>query len=546
MENPLKPVGKLKQSIRKKLWQEKFNQEVETLFVKYKKEFETAVLEGKMRTKDVLNLLKIMVAPMRFGKTRLAITHHIPFLIQNTDVNCIILTSPLGAILRQKERTLRKVISKLDGVEFCDDPYEAQEALDDGSKVILIMTNMGAWVGTKSQQLFDNIEKSKVAFIIDEAHTWTTDHPDNVPNVISGGGGGKKGSSTFKAALYERVRKFSPYTPFIFGLTATTNNQHKGYVPALGNMKFKVINSDFIDDGKVVKILAYRLGWFDPTRVRYMDFGLYENVEKSFLDEMVPTLMWREETIGQKLTCFIEAKRTEKYADENASLEEIKSLINKCKFKADDVDENSPLYVIMKADGIQLYTKNGTALEKVTEKEVYSYLNDQEHPLRFLVVVDMAKMGVDLQSTKLLFSFRTTEKKAKLFKMFGFIIEAALQKFGRLMTPNAGVSEKDFFEKFDGDFRNVPNFHPEMNMMDYWIMVNGMNNKAMGVFGEMFAPEMPDMESHLEDCDCPTCGQPWPEEGYQVQEITSDDIQCIDEALTKPSIFSKIKTFFGI
>lgn len=155
----------------------------------------------------------------------------------------------------------------------------------------------------------------------------------------------------------------------------------------------------------------------------------------------------------------------------------------------------------------------------------------------------MAKMGVDLQSTKLLFSFRTTEKKAKLFKMFGFIIEAALQKFGRLMTPNAGVSEKDFFEKFDGDFRNVPNFHPEMNMMDYWIMVNGMNNKAMGVFGEMFAPEMPDMESHLEDCDCPTCGQPWPEEGYQVQEITSDDIQCIDEALTKPSLWSKIKNF---
>jgi len=105
------------------------------------------------------------------------------------------------------------------------------------------------------------------------------------------------------------------------------------------------------------------------------------------------------------------------------------------------------------------------------------------------------------------------------------------------------VSEKDFFEKFDGDFRNVPNFHPEMNMMDYWIMDNGMNNKAMGVFEEKFAPEIPDMESHLEDCDCPTCGQPWPDGNSKIEEITSDDILCIDEVLTKPSLWSKIKNF---
>ena len=45
---------------------------------------------------------------------------------------------------------------------------------------------------------------------------------------------------------------------------------------------------------------------------------------------------------------------------------------------------------------------------------------------------------------------------------------------------------------------------------------------------------------------CPTCNRPWPDGNSKIEEITSDDILCIDEVLTKPSIFSNIKTFFGI
>lgn len=139
----------------------------------------------------------------------------------------------------------------------------------------------------------------------------------------------------------------------------------------------------------------------------------------------------------------------------------------------------------------------------------------------------MAKMGVDLRTTKLFFSFRQTEKRAKDFIKFGYIIEAALQKYGRLLTPNSGVDEKIFFEEFHGDCRNVPNFHPEMNMMDYWVMDNGMNREGFKEFGERFAPEMPDMESHLEDCDCPTCGTPrhlWPDRNLEIIESGFDGI----------------------
>ena len=209
---------------------------------------------------------------------------------------------------------------------------------------------------------------------------------------------------------------------------------------------------------------------------------------------------------------------------------EIKDLFKNSKFESDDLNEDSAFYVIMTSEEIQLYTKNGMPLEKITEKEVYSYLNDQTHPLRYLVVVDMAKMGVDLQTTKLFFSFRETEKKTKDFEKFGYILESTIQKYGRLLTPNSGVSEKIFFDKYDGIFGNVPNFHPEMNMMDFWVMDNQMNRMAMELFGEKFAPEMPDMKSYLEEC-CGECGalkKHW----RKKSEIENNDYDKLDEVLS--------------
>ena len=117
---------------------------------------------------------------MRFGKTRLAITHHIPFLLEHTEVNCIIFTSPLGSIIKQKQRLIKNTIRKLDDVEYCDHPVDAIEALEDGSKVVITMTNQAAWVNDKSIELYDSLDKSKTAYIIDEAHTWTTDCKENL------------------------------------------------------------------------------------------------------------------------------------------------------------------------------------------------------------------------------------------------------------------------------------------------------------------------------------------------------------------------------
>ena len=521
----MKLVGEQKVKVRKKAWQKSFADKCEKIEIVYKKAFEDAVRGGILNPKKVTNLIKIMVAPMRFGKTRLAITHHVPFLLKNTDVNCIVITSPLGSIIKQKQRLIKKTVSNLENVEYCNHPVDAIEALKDGSKVVVTMTNMAAWVGDKAMELYDSLEKDKTAFIVDEAHTWTTDCPENIGDTIGGQGG------NFKGALYARLKEFAPYTPFIFGLTATTNNQHVGHVPALGNMKFTVLNPNFVQDGKVVQDLAYRLGWFDFERVRFMDDSvLFGKSTQDHFNDMLDVLMERERLTKQKLTCFIEAKRKEQNKDGNECLEEVKKSIKESNFKADDVDENSPVTFMMTSNEIASYNKNGDKIENVDEKTVFACLADPSHPSRFLIVIDMAKMGVDLPTTKLMFSYRVWPKKAKNFNKFGYIIEAALQKFGRLLTGNSGVSEKEFFDEngpYFGDFRNVSIFHPEMNMMDYWVMGNGMNEEAMKIYEMNFAPSMPDMESHLEDDSCPTCGQPWPEGNTEIDM----DMSKINEVL---------------
>ena len=96
--------NKLKQKLRKKEYIKTFNIKCQMIYKQYQGYFENFVIDcEKNRKKEIKNLLNVMVAPMRFGKTRTAITHHIPFLFKHTNTQLIILTSPLGDILVQKE-----------------------------------------------------------------------------------------------------------------------------------------------------------------------------------------------------------------------------------------------------------------------------------------------------------------------------------------------------------------------------------------------------------------------------------------------------------
>ena len=537
--------NKLKQKLRKKEYIKTFNIKCQMIYKQYQEYFENFVIDcEKNRKKEIKNLLNVMVAPMRFGKTRTAITHHIPFLFKHTNTQLIILTSPLGDILVQKERLVRKTIRNLENVEYATCPIEALEALEDGSRVVITMTNQSAWVGSKAKSLYKKCDKSKTAILVDEAHTWTTDCKENLDDVVGKTWKKKDGTprTNFKGVLYNVVKEFAKETPYIFGLTATTNNQHNGKVKALGSMQFKVINSDFVDN-LIVRELVYRISWFDKKRVR---FFTPSSVNGAWND-MIQTIKRREKAINKKLSVFIESKQKRKHTEVNQHLNNILQKFKKESrldiFESKNVDYyKSPVVVVMNSDCIRYQSLSGKIIEKnISSKQVFKDLEDLNHPLRFLVVVNMAKMGVDLPTTKMMFSFRNS-CDYKLSENYGYMTESKIQLFGRLMTAYTGKSDKEFYGEYQGDVRNIDDFVLEQNMTDYWVVDNPLNRKAFDEFEDKFScPPPTDIKDYSEPYTL-LYGKDVVAKGIgNIVDHLSNNVKGVTKEIT-----NKLNSFFGI
>jgi len=537
--------NKLKQKLRKKEYIKTFNIKCQMIYKQYQEYFENFVIDcEKNRKKEIKNLLNVMVAPMRFGKTRTAITHHIPFLFKHTNTQLIILTSPLGDILVQKERLVRKTIRNLENVEYATCPIEALEALEDGSRVVITMTNQSAWVGSKAKSLYKKCDKSKTAILVDEAHTWTTDCKENLDDVVGKTWKKKDGTprTNFKGVLYNVVKEFAKETPYIFGLTATTNNQHNGKVKALGSMQFKVINSDFVDN-LIVRELVYRISWFDKKRVRFFT----DSSINSAWNDMIQTIKRREKAINKKLSVFIESKQKQKHTEVNQHLNNILQKFKKESrldiFESKNVDYyKSPVVVVMNSDCIRYQSLSGKIIEKnISSKQVFKDLEDLNHPLRFLVVVNMAKMGVDLPTTKMLFSFRNS-CDYKLSENYGYMTESKIQLFGRLMTAYTGKSDKEFYGEYQGDVRNIDDFVLEQNMTDYWVVDNPLNRKAFDEFEDKFScPPPTDIKDYSEPYTL-LYGKDVVAKGIgNIVDHLSNNVKGVTKEIT-----NKLNSFFGI
>lgn len=537
--------NKLKQKLRKKEYIKTFNIKCQMIYKQYQEYFENFVIDcEKNRKKEIKNLLNVMVAPMRFGKTRTAITHHIPFLFKHTNTQLIILTSPLGDILVQKERLVRKTIRNLENVEYATCPIEALEALEDGSRVVITMTNQSAWVGSKAKSLYKKCDKSKTAILVDEAHTWTTDCKENLDDVVGKTWKKKDGTprTNFKGVLYNVVKEFAKETPYIFGLTATTNNQHNGKVKALGSMQFKVINSDFVDN-LIVRELVYRISWFDKKRVRFFT----DSSINSAWNDMIQTIKRREKAINKKLSVFIESKQKRKHTEVNQHLNNILQKFKKESrldiFESKNVDYyKSPVVVVMNSDCIRYQSLSGKIIEKnISSKQVFKDLEDLNHPLRFLVVVNMAKMGVDLPTTKMMFSFRNS-CDYKLSENYGYMTESKIQLFGRLMTAYTGKSDKEFYGEYQGDVRNIDDFVLEQNMTDYWVVDNPLNRQAFDEFEDKFScPPPTDIKDYSEPYTL-LYGKDVVAKGIgNILDHLSNNVKGVTKEIT-----NKLNSFFGI
>ena len=480
-----KLIGKEKASVRKLAYQNKMRKLFEIYDACFEKEIRKCLSK-----ENRFNIFKVISAPMRFGKTRRAITHMIPYLLTETDCNVVILTSPLKGIIKQKEKLAKKICRKY-GFGFCETVDQVNDVLDDGDKAVFITTNQNAYTQEKTQEFYKNADKSKIAFIVDECHTWTTDCKENIPDVTGGSG------SNFLGTLYRTIRKVAKESPYIFGLTATPNNQHKGFVPALQNMQYELIN-DFID----IDEFKYRMGWFDWNNVTFYETSpLYGDQTEETFNKMIYNIRSIENLTGKKRCAFIETrmKPTEDWLErndlppmENPHINKIIELIIHSDFSFKGMTDKDGIGVVMTSKKKYIFNKNGKLLETPDEKTIYDYLADNTNPLRFLITIEMGKMGVDLPTVKEFFSLRENDGNSKRSKKFGWITEQVIQKYGRLLTCNPGIDDDNFYDEkgeYVGDIRNVPNFYIDQNKMAFYVVDNELNRTSMDEFAKNFAPD---------------------------------------------------------
>ena len=144
----------------------------------------------------------------------------------------------------------------------------------------------------------------------------------------------------------------------------------------------------------------------------------------------------------------------------------------------------------------------------MAEKDIYNYLNDLKHPLRYLLVKLMAGRGVTLETIKNVMSFRISNKSSDL----GLITEQTEQFITRAKSVYVGTAKDDFVTKYDRDVLNVPGFSLEANCYDIYLPDTNMMREAVRKHKEFDActPEMLGLEykDYSEICD--KCGRPWP------------------------------------
>ena len=156
-------------------------------------------------------------------------------------------------------------------------------------------------------------------------------------------------------------------------------------------------------------------------------------------------------------------------------------------------------------------------------------------------MVNMAKMGVDLPTTKMLFSFRNS-CDYKLSENYGYMTESKIQLFGRLMTAYTGKSDKEFYGEYQGDVRNIDDFVLEQNMTDYWVVDNPLNREAFDEFEDKFScPPPTDIKDYSEPYTL-LYGKDVVAKGIgNILDHLSNNVKGVTKEIT-----NKLNSFFGI
>ena len=447
----------------------------------------------KVNDKDFVHstgVMKILTGVTGQGKTYSTGKVFIPYLANEKNVDIFVVSVPTTEIL-DKDDFQKFLIPHGFAIAFnAKDALHYSETL--GLKVVLLTTHQGFVVSEKGNQFIDYLKNSGKTFaiFIDEAHTWLVSDVINYKDV--------NGSSnpTYEATMFKNLDKLSFYSPYIFGLTATPNSEQFGNVKTIGNMTFEVINTL-----PPKKVMLPKTAYFGKEKLYDYNFStdkfainlLYENaITETFL---APTKI--------KKTMMVSV------GNYNASTGYDKSYVmqitQNALYAQSLVGEDEMVIALMTGEKKEtgVYSVNGS-FQKLDEDEIKKKLNDNDDPLKIVIVVQKGKMGMNIFTLKTLFSFKPQNKKDSSGVA---ITEFAIQTLGRLVRLNTGLEKEEFAKKYEYDLSNYiktlsdeeKNEVLEANTINIYLPNTDMYKEAVSIFKDKYVSSIQTAKLFYED-----------------------------------------------
>lgn len=370
-------------------------------------------LINKKNFSNVRNTMHIFRGVTGQGKTHTCIQDWIPALLHE-GVRLIVYSVPFNEI-RQDDQFEIAAAKNSANVAYGFDKAQRLLKNRNANPVILIVTNQN-WTGLKGKTFQKWVISNKdipVAFILDEAHTWTVSCNENYRDVV--------GSNTpaYEAVLFKDLSKLARETPYIFGMTATPNAEMIGTVVSSPGMNFSVVN-----EMAHKNLLISKTAWLNSVEH-------YPKGDEQFAFENSIHNFCKKETVDKPVMMIQVCKEPNEWNVSN-TLEHLKEYL---KLDASfDFDEK---LIIVLTDKKKFVTDLEGNTERVNDETALDYLRDPDHSARFLIVVEKGKCGMNIHNLSSYFSFRFVDKRDTEGT---YITTNFLQTAGRFVRPNASYA----------------------------------------------------------------------------------------------------------
>ena len=405
--------------------------------------------------KETRNTLFIVCGGTGLGKTYFCANEMIPHLLNKERVDFVCYSAPNIEILDDNQiiQSLEKNCSDI-SFRTREEIDQVVNDLENNIQTVLSTTHQMLLCSSRGQDLQEYLLNSdkKIAFIIDEIHMWTTSHISNYKDNMG------NDTPEFQANLYNTLELLSAKTPYLFGLSATPTSEQVSKLKVVGNMKYKIMNN-FCPSNQAIS----RMAWIN--KVSFHDADVKNDVAFKFINH-IRRFVNKEKRTKIKQSMLIVVNREN--SKDGYGLSEVSNLL---KAILKDInyyhpDDNVIAYMTGTFKYIESTNSAGReddyylnseynwvkkAYKPYTDQEIIEIANDPECSVRFILLIEKGKCGMNIHNAKSLFSFRT---RNGLNTQGESVIENTLQLCGRLTRIYTGVKNKDFTAKYGYELTN--------------------------------------------------------------------------------------------